>query len=235
MCGAGMQVRPIDNAEIMTFDELSRLVSLGEGLHLEFKRRMPAPERIAKEIVALANTRGGKVLLGVDDDGTIRGLKDIHEELYLFRQAVSVHCTPDVGFKISTVSVSRRREVLVVDVPDSSDKPHFLKISKNGSGHAVAYIRVGDQSVEASKEVVRLMRWSKRQTDTHFQFGKHEHLLMRYLDTYQRITVKEFARIANLPVKRASWKLTLLTRAGILQLHPGETDDHFTLSPKAIK
>jgi hypothetical protein len=224
-----------DLKKSMTLDELSRLVSTGEGLYLEFKRRMPAPERIAKEIVAFANTRGGKILLGVDDDGTIRGVKDIHEELFLFRRAVSTHCVPEVNFEVHAVSVTRRREVLVVDVPDSSEKPHFLKNEKNGASRNVAYVRVADESIEASREMVRLMRWSRKPRDTHFRFGSHEQLLMRYLETYQRITVRDFARVADLSEKEASWKLLLLTRAGILQVHPGEGADHFSLLPKALK
>ncbi len=218
----------------MTLKELKRLVSTGEGLFLEFKRKMPAPERIAKEIVALANTKGGKVLLGVDDDGSIRGVKDIHEELFLFEKAVLEHCNPEVAFEVYAIPVTRRREVLVVDVPDSAEKPHFLTGGKNGSPRGVAYIRIADQSLEASKEMIRLMRWSRKKTDTHFRFGRHEQLLMRYLETYQRITVIEYARVADLTKKEASWKLLLLTRAGILDIHPGEGIDFFSLSPKAV-
>ena len=55
----------------MTLQELNQLASLGEGPSLEFKRKVPRPERIAKEVIAFANTRGGRLLLGVDDDGTI--------------------------------------------------------------------------------------------------------------------------------------------------------------------
>ena len=57
----------------MTFRELSQLVTLGEGQHLEFKKRVPAPERITKEVIAFANTGGGRLLLGIDDDGTVLG------------------------------------------------------------------------------------------------------------------------------------------------------------------
>lgn len=218
----------------MNLDELKRLVALGEGKHLEFKRRVPSPERIAKEVVAFANSDGGKVLLGVDDDGQISGLKDVQEELFLLENALERHCDPPIDFRISTLPVSRRREVLVIDVPNSADKPHFLVRPENGS-KGVAYVRVDDRSIEASKELVRLMRWKKNPTDTRFEFGPKEQLLMRYLDSYHRITVDQFARVANVPVKAASWKLLLLTRAGILQLHPDDREDYFTLSGEALR
>ncbi len=218
----------------MTLDELKRIVSLGEGQHLEFKKRVPRPERIAKEVVAFANTHGGRVLLGVDDDGQISGVKDVQEEIFLLEKALEDHCEPAIGFLIQALPVSRRREVVVIDVPDSASKPHFL-VNSGEDERPTAYVRVSDRSVEASREVVRMMRWKRKPTDTHFEFGPTEQLLMRYLDAYHHITVSQFARIANVPRKGASWKLLLLTRAGILHLHPDEREDYFTLSGRAMR
>ena len=55
----------------MTHRQLERLVAVGEGQHLEFKRQVPRPQRLAKEVIAFANSGGGHLLLGVDDD-TVR-------------------------------------------------------------------------------------------------------------------------------------------------------------------
>ncbi|MCP5045984.1 MAG: ATP-binding protein [bacterium] len=52
----------------MTRKELLELVKLGEGLHIEFKAKFSAS--VGKEICAFANTIGGKILFGVNDDGT---------------------------------------------------------------------------------------------------------------------------------------------------------------------
>ena len=57
----------------MTSNDVKRLAAMGEGRTLEFKNRVPRPERIAREVIALANTDGGTVLVGVDDDGTVLG------------------------------------------------------------------------------------------------------------------------------------------------------------------
>lgn len=213
----------------MNLNDLKRMVAMGEGFHLEFKRKVPKPERIAKEVVALANSKGGKVFLGVDDDGTVRGVRDVHEQLYLLEEALKVHCDPPVDFRIEAVPVSHRREVLVVDVPDSARKPHYL-VDGQKNDQRTAYVRVKDQSIEASRELVKLMRWERNPSDTRFEFGPSERLLMRYLDQYERITVGQFARVANLTRKRASWKLLLLARAGILNLHPDAKGDYFTLA-----
>lgn len=210
----------------MTLQEVNQLASLGEGSHLEFKRKVPRPERIAKEIIAFANTRGGRLLLGVDDDGTVVGVRDAEEEAFALEHALNAHCDPPVAFETEHVVVSNRRFVIVVHVPESDTKPHFLV---NGGEPRVAYVRVDDKSVEASREGIRLMRNGGAAKVT-FKFGDKELMLMRYLEEYGRITVRQFASLANLPRRRASQTLVLLTRANILRLHADPKQDYFTLA-----
>jgi len=64
----------------MTLQEVNKLARDGEGLHVEFKKKVAHPEKIVREIIAMANTEGGYLLIGVDDDGTVSGQKFI--EIY---------------------------------------------------------------------------------------------------------------------------------------------------------
>lgn len=212
----------------MTLPDLQRLVTSGEGLMLEFKKRVPRPARIAKEVIALANTEGGRVLIGVEDDGTLSGLKDAIEEEYAVREALMAHCAPPVPFSTERVALSRTRDVLVVRVPPSRERPHYL-VDGDDETPPSAYVRVGASSVEASREAVRLMR--ERPQDAagvRFEFGEKEGLLMRYIDAYGRITVSAFAQLAALSEKQASHTLVLLTRAGLLRHHVALPEDYFT-------
>jgi predicted HTH transcriptional regulator len=214
----------------MTLRELEQLVGLGEGLSLEFKRQVPRPERIAKEVVALANTHGGRIVLGVDDDGTITGVNDASEEKFLLHQATQAHCSPAVEYSTKRVVVGDRRDVLVVVVPESQTKPHFVvpePSSSNGGGPA--YVRVEERSVEASDETVQQLREQVPSGSVTFEFGETESLLMRYLDDYGRITVPQLAQLADIPPERASQTLLRLTRADLLRLHADEEGDYFTL------
>ncbi len=211
----------------MTPLDVAHLAATGEGLTVEFKKRVPRPERIAREVIAFANTDGGRVLIGVDDDGTLVGLKDVIEEEYTLRDALSRRCAPLIRYGTERVVLSNRREVLVVRVPASTERPHML-VGDDGAA-AVAFVRVGASSVEASKEAVKLMR--RRAQDAagvRFEFGEKEGLLMRYLDAYGRVTVAAFAKMAGIPERQASHTLVLLTRAGLLEHHLGHPDDHFT-------
>ena len=227
---------PPDRPSPMTRDDLRRLASFGEGRQLEFKNRVPRPERIAREVIALANTDGGKVLIGVDDDGSVVGLKDATEEFFALEEALRGLVTPAVDVRTERVAVSRTREVLVVDVPASAGRPHFLVPPRvNGQQpKRVAYVRVEDQSVEASREAVALMKAEGRGDAVAFTFGDTERRLLEYLDRHERITVKQYARMTKAPPWRASKALVVLARAGVVALHaqPGGAD-YFTAGPAA--
>lgn len=216
----------------MDLTDLKRYVRLGEGLHTEFKRRVPRPERIAKETIAFANAAGGRIFLGVDDDGTIVGLRDAAEEEFALLEALEAHVAPHLEVGIARVPVTPRREVLVVDVPASPRKPHFLVggTADERGGRRVAYVRVGASSVEASREAVRLMRFERAPRDVVFEFGEKERKLMSYLERHEQITVEAFARLASIPRRTASRTLVLLAQANVLRLHPSEGEDYFTLA-----
>jgi len=216
----------------MTHRQLERLVAIGEGQHLEFKRQVPKPHRLAKEVIAFANSGGGRLLLGVDDDGTIVGVRDADEELFSLQEALTDFCFPVVFVKLERVPISRRRDVIVVLVKSSTMKPHYLIHSDQPTKRRAAYVRVGDKSVEASREAVNLMK-RRPSEDVLFEFGEKEHTLMRYLEAYGRITVDQFARVANISRQTASQTLVLLTRAEILVLHPTERQDYFTVAKRA--
>ncbi len=212
---------------IMKPDELARLVLMGEGSTLEFKTKVPKPARIAKEVIAFANTGGGRLLLGVDDDGGIKGVRDAEEEEYALTEALSMHCDPPVNISTERIPISNKRNVILVRVPASNEKPHRLV---NDGGEGTVYIRVDDMSVEASREHIRLMKTRNKSDNVVFEFGEKEKVLMRYLENYGRITVAQFARLADIPKRRASHTLVLLAKANVLQLHPDSKTDYFTLA-----
>ncbi|MEZ4700293.1 MAG: ATP-binding protein [Rhodothermales bacterium] len=213
----------------MTIDELGRLVALGESATLEFKTRVPRPERIAKEVIAFANTHGGRLLLGVDDDGSLRGVRDSEEEEFALREALEEYCAPAVAYSIERISLNKKRNVILVSIPQSELRPHYL-IDPAQPDVKTAYVRIEDMSVEASKESVRLMRAKNNGENVMFEFGDKEKVLMRYLENYGRITVAQFANLVNIPKKRASQTLVLMARANVLRLHAHPESDYFTLA-----
>lgn len=95
--------------------ELEILLHEGEGSMLEYKESLASS--FARELVALANTAGGKMLLGVRDDGTVKGIPDSNE-LRARIQDIARNCDPPVK-----VLVDRVGKVTVVTVRESEAKP----------------------------------------------------------------------------------------------------------------
>jgi len=216
----------------MTLEEVKRLVLRGEGRYLEFKRRVPEPERLAKEVVAFANSGGGRLFLGVDDDGTIVGVKDSAEEEYSLRQALSMNCRPAVRWGSERIAVSNKRDVILVTVPESHRKPHFL-VQNEEDGSGPAYVRIDDMSVEATPESVSLMKAEHSDEGVNFEFGEKELLLMRYLEQYGRVTVSGFAQIADLNNAEAGRLLVTLTRAEVIDQHREHRGDFYMIHYKS--
>ena len=95
--------------------DIDILVQQGEGTTLEFKESLSAS--FARELVALANTAGGRILLGVSDDGVVKGIKDTNA-LRARVQDIARNCDPSV--KVLTKHVG---DVFAVEVRESDAKP----------------------------------------------------------------------------------------------------------------
>ena len=214
----------------MEYRALRELVRQGEGTHLEFKLKSNHPERIIREIVAFANTEGGKLLIGIGDDKSIQGLKHIDEDEYLLVRAIERYCTPAIDYEIERLPLANEREILIFNVPESARKPHY--VDDPGNDFRRAYVRVGDKAVQASKEVREILKGETAERNVRFTYGDKEQTLMRHLDRNQSITVDLFANIANIPRKIASRTLVLLVLANVLKIHPDEMVDRFTTRPE---
>ncbi|MFC5412283.1 RNA-binding domain-containing protein [Larkinella bovis] len=213
----------------MDYRALKELVRQGEGTHLEFKLKSNHPERIIREIVAFANTEGGKLLIGIGDDKSIQGLKHIDEDEYLLERAIERYCKPAIDYTMERVALANDREVLVITVPESDRKPHYVDDPLNDLHRA--YIRVDDKAMQASKEVREILKGETADRNIRFTYGEKEQALMQHLARNQSITVDLFATIARIPRRMASRTLVLLVLANVLQVHPDEVGDRFTTRP----
>lgn len=111
----------------MLLSELQELIGRGESLNLEFKRSDEnlRPEIIAKEIVAFANMRGGTILIGVEDNGDISGIRRKNLQEWLVDTVIGHHVRPRVFIEYQEVDTEGGR-VAVVEVQESNAKPHAL-------------------------------------------------------------------------------------------------------------
>ncbi len=212
----------------MTYQELKRLVSQGESDTLEFKRKVAHPEKIVKEIVAFANTKGGKLLLGVDDSGKIPGLKFPEDEVFALNRSIDNLCKPKPDFTIEIIPLNEKLSVVVYDIPISMKRPLFAK-ENPADEFGKAYVRYADKSIKASREVKEIIKRQKKNRDIKFSYGEKEQLLMLHLEKHGSITLPEFRVIAKLNRFRASNTLIILVLANVLAVEPRDTGDIYRL------
>ncbi len=212
--------------------ELKELVSEGESATLEFKRKATSHEKLAREIAALVNSRGGYLLLGVDDDGSIVGVRSEKSELEILIDTCKLHIFPAVEPSIEIIDY-KGKDVIVAKFDESSTKPHIIEIEDKDAGKLVkrAYIRLGEKSVIASKEMFKLMQTKTRGNPLKISIGDREKRLFNYLENYEKITVKEFAKLVNISNRRAERILITLVRADLIAIHNDTQNDYFTLYP----
>ena len=216
----------------------------GEHAHLEFKRKVAHPEKIVREIVAFANTEGGNLLIGVNDDGNLSGLKYPDEEAYVLEKAIASHCKPALNFEREFIPLSEKKTIIRYHIPKSERKPHYvveptksLSPVKKGAGVAApfqkrSYFRVEDKSIQASRELREILRRQQKPKDIRFSWGEKEQLLVQYLSEHPSITVQEFARLAGVSRHLASRTLVLLVLGNVLRIIPSEGEDQYTLKEK---
>ncbi|MDI9876750.1 MULTISPECIES: AlbA family DNA-binding domain-containing protein [Bacteroidota] len=210
----------------MDLKDLKNLVRKGEGSQLEFKLKAKHPEKIIREIVAFANTDGGTLLLGVGDDKSIPGLKFADDEEFILVQAIEKFCDPPINFQLERMAITNERDILIFTIPQSNEKPHFVKLSSTEPPKA--YVRVQDRSVQASKEVKQILR-RENEEGIRFVFGEKEKVLMEYLAQHQNITLEKFAEIAKIPLWLASRTLVLLVLGHVLRVQPNELVDTYVI------
>ena len=73
---------------------IRKLIFEGEGVSLDFKKTITSCEKIARTMVSFANNKGGRLLIGVADDGTIKGVKSDDEERYMITRAAHLFAKP---------------------------------------------------------------------------------------------------------------------------------------------
>lgn len=205
--------------------ELKKLVSRGEGLHLEFKRKVNHPDKIAHELIAFANTGGGTMLIGVDDDKSIPGVKHPEEESHAINAVLEKQCRPKLIFAESAIRISEKNFVLQLDIPKSEKPPHYFVLSPD---QKECYVRVDDKCMKASRELREIIRRAQSKKGVRFTYGDKEDQLIKFLSHTPAITLDGFRELTSLNRYNASKKLVLLVLAHVLKVTPTEKGDLYS-------
>lgn len=215
----------------MRYKELKELIEEGENIQCEFKRKFSTPDKIAREMIAFANTKGGYVIFGVDDDKKVVGVESEKETAELIKETALNFCEPPLEFDINFLDYDGK-EIVIASIPESNNKPHRLQdyLSEFDINKAVVTIRVNDKSVQASKEMVRILRSNSGDLSLKkYAIGPNEKTVFEYLARKERISTTELSNLVNISERRASRTLVKMVRANLLMIHTKDNgEEYFT-------
>ncbi|WP_207425312.1 ATP-binding protein [Pedobacter sp. SYSU D00535] len=203
---------------------IKQLIFEGEGVNVDFKKTITSCEKIAKTMVSFANNKGGRLLVGVADNGDIKGVKSEDEEKYMLTKAGTFFCRPALEPLFEEIYFDGKI-VLVAEIKESDMKPHY---ALGEDKKWWVYVRVKDKSLLASKIVVDVLKGSSKDEGVLIEYSSKEKALLEYLDENERITAKEYSKMLNLSRRRAQKILVNLVLSGVIRVHTTEKEEFYT-------
>lgn len=198
--------------KITDTDYIHRLISEGEHQRQDFKFEISDARKIAKTLSAFANTDGGRLLIGVKDNGKIAGIHS-DEEQYMIEAAARLYCLPPVGCTMATYRVEGK-SVLLVEIDESIQKPVY---AKDESGKKLAYLRIKDETILATPVHLRVWQQSGNERGEWMQFTEREQLLLGLLAENDRLSLNKYCKLSHLSRRAAENLLAKLIRYDIVE------------------
>ena len=191
---------------------LLKLIQQGEHQQQDFKYCISDSRKIARSLVAFANTDGGRLLVGVKDNGRIAGVRS-DEEYYMIESAAKMYSKPPIEFTTQQHLVDGKT-VLEVIIETSKERPHF---ARDEEGKWWAYFRKDDENRLANKIMIEVWRRQKSMEGILISYSDAEKCLLDYLGNNEKISVGKYARIAHLTYKKAEQTIINFRSLNILK------------------
>lgn len=192
---------------------LYKLIEEGEHQQQDFKFEISDARKIAKTLSAFSNTDGGRLLVGVKDNGKIAGVRS-EEEIYMIEAAAKLYSKPQVECEMKIHQVEGRT-VLEVIVPPGKHKPYYAKGSDN---RLWAYVRVKDENILANPVHLKIWRQAVTPQGAFIHYSGEEQLLLDYLASHPDISIGQYSRLARIPRNKAENTLAKFVRFGLIEI-----------------
>ena len=200
----------------------------GESQTREFKFRVDSQRKIAKTLVAFANTDGGTIYIGVKDNGVIAGVRG-EEELFMLEGAADLHTRPAVKFEVEALELDGKM-VLAIHVPKSQTPPHEAHEDADsiaaGAREWTAYFRQGAANFRANG--VLMEYW--RTVEVAKSLGEADQAVLTVLrESEEACSVSQIIKKSGLPAKSVEHALATLIAWDAVEFHAGEKGIRFAL------
>lgn len=194
--------------------QISDYIKRGENQTQDFKFAIDDQKKIARTLVAFANTDGGRLLIGVKDNGKIVGCNP-EEEFHMIEGAAQLFCQPAIEFK-SLVHQEGFRMVLEVIVESNPKRP-FRALDEDGKWKS--YFRKDDNTLLVNKILFKVWQHQNRKIARPEKFGTEELALLQLFDHDEVLTLSQLYKKSNLPMKSVDHWLALFVCWGLVDMN----------------
>ena len=208
---------------------IQNLIEEGEHQLLDFKFEISDSRRIARSLAAFANTDGGRLLVGVKDNGAIAGVRS-DEEIHMIEAAAEMYCQPKVSYTTEEWEINGKT-VLEVIIPKDDKEKHK---APDNQGNYKIFVRVKDENIVADPILLKVWKKQRSKRVTMITFTEPEMTLLHYLSEHPSITLEEF--MALTPIinkKRAENILIDFILIGTIKMKITSHGTYFELSEAA--
>lgn len=192
---------------------IKKLISEGEHQQLDFKFGINDSRKIARTLAAFANTDGGRLLIGVKDNGSIAGVRS-EEEFYMIQAASELYTRPVVPFEVKEWTINQKR-VLEIIVPAIKNTLHYAPVDKD---EYLIYLRVKDENYPVNSVWLKAHKWKSLKTGTFIKFTETEKFLLTHLESEAFITQSRFCKLSKINSKTAENVLAGFVAIGMISI-----------------
>ena len=189
---------------------IQSLVAEGEHERQDFKFSISDARKIARSVSAFANTGGGRMLIGVKDNGELAGVRN-EEDIYVVEQAAQRYCRPEVEVEFTAFRVDEHKIIIRASIPQVAVRPVRCQ---EPDGRWRAYTRVADENIVAHPLMVRT--WLA-DAPVSFSLDSTSSALLELLDSNPGgMEVADIAIALGVSQRRAENLIVSLASAGVV-------------------
>ena len=205
-------------------NDLYALIREGEHSEQDFKYRISDARKIARTLSAFANTTGGRLLVGVRDNGSIAGVKD-EDDIYMLESASEVFLKPALKLEVWAHEIEGKN-VWEIEITEGKEKPYQV----DEIDGLKAYYRDNDQNFVANAVLKEVWKQDRLKESKHpVAFTEKEQRLIQYLKDYEEVSVSKAAKVMQLHRSKTIEILARLIRWEVINW-TNETQECFRYS-----
>ena len=171
-------------------NSLEQLIKEGEHDQQDFKYKISDSRKIARTLSAFSNCIGGRILIGVKDNGQIAGVKD-EDDIYMIESASQLFLNPPIDITVEAHHITGK-VIWEIWVPEGKKKPYMVE-EREGM---VAYYRDVDENFVANAVLIEIWRQEQASISKRpVEFSDNERKLIDYLKVYPNVSVSKASKV----------------------------------------